>query len=140
MIDTPTRSSILAQPCRILWGLNEIAGYLGVSKTTVWRWHRNYRGLTEPHLIFPMARMMTGKGWGTKYMTDTNLISLWIQRHSELDLVPSRNLRHPTKKQMAVIPKSPRQATGSEAPIREGPRSSRVHGCTCGTSTRCTAH
>jgi hypothetical protein len=139
-MDTPIRETILAQPSRVIWGLTEIASYLGVSKTTIWRWHRNYRGLTEPHLTFPMAKMMTGKGWGTRYMTDTNLISLWIQRHSELDLVPSRNLRHSTKKQMAVIRKLPRQEVESEALVREGSQPSRVHGCTCGTTTRCTAH
>jgi len=128
----------------VLSGAKAIGVYMGVSPATISRWRKRFRGRTEIRLCFPAFNVPTGVGRGWRLMTNTELITQWMERWVELDGVEIRRrrpFRRVRKKQgLGVIGEIPRSAGESATPIREGPRSGRVHGCTCGTSTRCTAH
>ena len=74
----------------ILKGLKDIGRYLGCSPATVLRRHDAWRNSGDVALSLPMTPMATGKGRGITWITETDLLLLWLKnlsRHSAIERV-----------------------------------------------------
>jgi len=71
----------------IIKGLRNIGQHLGVTRSSVLRWHTQY---DDPTLNFPLIPRHTGKGANIYYLTSTELINKWILRLSRQDATQAR--------------------------------------------------
>ena len=61
----------------LIIGLRAIGRYMKLSPPTILRLHKKYN---DPSLCFPLIPRPTGRGWGIEYITDTDLILIWLDR------------------------------------------------------------
>src|SRR5262249_11865352 len=130
MADDPKTATKGAEGHFILTGGKAIGAYMGVTPATITRWRKRFRGRTQIRLCFPAFYVPTGVGAGRRLMTNTALITQWMERWVELDGIEIRRrrpFRRVRKKQglgaTGVAREMPRHPAGSAVSIREATRS-----------------
>ena len=71
----------------IIKGLRNISQHLGVTRSSILRWHSQY---DDPTLNFPLIPRHTGKGANIYYLTTSELINAWLIRLSHKDAIQAR--------------------------------------------------
>ncbi len=71
----------------IIKGLRNIGQHLGVTRSSILRWHTQY---DDPTLNFPLIPRHTGKGANIMYWIETELVNQWLIRLSHKDAIQAR--------------------------------------------------